>query len=69
MGVVYTTYIPFPNEPAYRDLVQGFQRNIGSNLSKCATSGYYYEASDGPAIQAAVKALFAQATTQGILTQ
>ena len=69
VGVVYTTYIPFPNEPAYRDLVQRFQRNIGSNLSQCATSGYYYEASDGPAIQAAVKALFAQATAQGTLTQ
>ena len=67
VGVIYTTYIPFPNEQTYRDLVQGFQPTIGSNLSKCATSGYYYEASDGPAIQAAVKALFAQATAQGTL--
>jgi len=69
VGVIYTTYIPFPNEPAYRDLVQAIQPSLAPNLSKCATSGYYYEASDGPAIQAAVKALFAQATTQGILTR
>ena len=69
VGVIYTTYIPFPNEQTYVDLVQPFAPQIAPNLQRCASPGYYYEASDGPAIQAAANALFAQATSSGKLTQ
>ncbi len=69
VGVIYTTYIPFPNEQTYMDLVYPFQGQIAPNLQKCATPGWYYEASDGPAIQTAVNALFAQAVSAGKLTQ
>lgn len=69
VGVIYTTYIPFPNEQTYMDLVYPIQAQIAPNLKSCASSGWYYEASDGPAIQAAVNALFAQAISAGRLTQ
>ena len=69
LGVIYTTYIPFPNEQTYVDLVQPFQSQISPNLQSCASSGYFYEASDGPSIQAAANALFAQAVSSGKLTQ
>ena len=67
VGVIYTTYIPIPNEKSYRDLVQPFQSQIAPNLQGCASPGWYYEAKDGPAIQAAVNALFAQAVSSGKL--
>ena len=69
VGVIYTTYTPFPNEQTYMDLVYSFQSKIAPNLQSCASPGYYYEASDGPAIQAAVNTLFAQAVSAGKLTQ
>lgn len=69
VGVIYTTYVPFPNEQTYRDLVAPIQSQIAPNLASCATPGWYYEASDGPAIQNAVNALFAQAISSGKLTQ
>ena len=69
VGVIYTTYVPFPNEQTYMDLVYPFQGQIAPNLKSCATPGWYYEASDGPAIQVAVNALFAQAVSSGKLTQ
>lgn len=69
VGVIYTTYIPFPNEQSYMDLVYPFQGQIGPNLQSCASPGWYYEAKDGPAIQTAVNALFAQAVSSGKLTR
>ena len=69
IGVIYTTYIPFPSERTYMDLVNPIQGQIAPNLKKCADPGWYYEATDGPAIQAAVNALFAQAVSAGKLTQ
>ena len=69
LGVIYTTYIPFPNEQTYIDLVQPFQSQISPNLQSCASAGYFYQASDGPSIQAAANALFAQAVSSGKLTQ
>ncbi len=69
VGVIYTTYIPFPSNRAYVDLVQPFAADIAPNLQSCASPGYYFEASDGPAIQDATQRLFAQATQSGRLTQ
>jgi len=72
VGVVYTTYIPTkadptnPNNPALRDeyikLIKPIATQIAPALQSCATSGYYFEASDGPGIHDAMQKLFAQAT-------
>jgi Flp pilus assembly protein TadG len=69
VGVIYTTYLPFPNEQTYIDLVQPFANSIAPNLKSCASNGYYYEATDGPAIQTSMQALFAQATAMARLTR
>lgn len=76
VGIVYTTFLPvkanplakptdrdFNNlRPEYRDLVQPFADKIRPNLEKCATPGWFFEASDGPAIHTAMTTLFRQAT-------
>ncbi len=67
VGVIYTTYLPIyqQNNPAmplvqtYQDLVNPFVNQIAPNLESCATSSdYYFQATDGPAISAAMQALF-----------
>ena len=68
VGVIYTTYIPIPNDQSYIALVQPFASPIAPNLQSCASPGYYYEATDGPSIQRAAAALFAQATASSHLT-
>ena len=77
VGVVYTTYLPVkanpldPNDPRLRDeytmLVQPFASQIAPNLQACASNGWYFEASDGPTIHAAMQKLFAQAMQTPIL--
>lgn len=72
VGIVYTTYIPTkddpsnPNNPELRDeyiqMIQPIAARIAPSLQSCASTGYYFEASDGPAIHAAMQMLFAQAT-------
>ena len=69
VGVIYTTYVPFPTEQTYQDLVAPIQSQIGPNLKSCATPGWYYEASDGPDIKTAVNAMFAQALSSQRLLQ
>ncbi len=67
VGVIYTTYLPiytnnnpaFGFHPAYAFLVQPFASQIAPNLQACASgANWYYEASDGPALNAAMQQLF-----------
>ena len=69
VGVIYTTYLAMPSEQTYRDLVQPFAGQIAPNLQACASSGWFYQATDASDIQTAINALFAQATSHGVLTQ
>ena len=79
VAVLYTTYLPVksnpldPNSTSLRDeyiqLVQPFANNIAPQLQACASPGWYYEASDGPTIHAAMQRIFAQAIQSPILTQ
>ena len=72
VGIVYTTYLPTkadptkPNSTGLRDeyikLIQPIAANIRPNLEKCASPGWFFEASDGPTIHAAMQTLFRQAT-------
>ena len=68
VGVIYTTYLPVykENNPAkglhddYTLLAQPYVNQIAPNLKSCATSNsLYFEATDGPALNSAMKALFA----------
>ena len=69
VGVIYTTYLQMPSRVEWTNLVQPFTGSIASNMQACATPGWYYQATEASDIQAAVNALFAQATGHGILTQ
>ncbi len=69
VGVIYTTYVPFPNEQTFRDLAAPYVKDIPTKLQQCASPGYYFEASDGPAIQQAANKLMAQAMNSGTLIQ
>jgi hypothetical protein len=85
VGVIYTTYNPiylYTNptgskwvssttlDPLYISLVQTPAASIASNLQSCATSlTYYYEASDGPAIDSGMRTLFASSLATAHLTQ
>lgn len=72
VGIVYTTYLPTKADPMnasstelrdeYIKLVQPIAKDIRPNLEKCATPGWFFEASDGTEIHAAMQTLFRQAT-------
>ena len=77
VGVVYTTYLPTkadptkPSSPDLRDeyikLVQPIASGIAPALQRCASPGWFFEASDGPSIHAAMQKLFAQASKSAAL--
>lgn len=79
VGVVYTTFLPTkadptnPANPALRDeyikLVQPIATKIAPALQSCASPGWYFEASDGPTIHAAMQKLFTQASKQATIIQ
>jgi hypothetical protein len=78
VGVIYTTYLPIYNynnsadgyEIAYNDLVLPYVDQIPTNLQACATSSnYYFQASYGPDIIAAMQSLFATSLQTVRLTQ
>jgi Flp pilus assembly protein TadG len=72
VGIVYTTYLPTranpmnPNDLSLRDeyikLIQPIANNIRPNLQQCASSGWFFEASDQATIHSAMQTLFRQAT-------
>lgn len=69
VGVIYTTYLAMPDRVEYQALVSPFANQIPPNLQSCASSGWYYEATDASDIQNAINSLFSRATGRGILTQ
>lgn len=78
VGVIYTTYLPVyqNNNPydgydsGYNALVLPIASQIAPNLQACATGpNWYYEATDGPALNAAMLRLFASTTAALALSQ
>jgi Flp pilus assembly protein TadG len=78
VGVIYTTYLPIYNynnsadgyEINYAQLVLPYVNQIPTNLQACATSSnYYFQASYGPDIIAAMQSLFANSLQTVRLTQ
>jgi Flp pilus assembly protein TadG len=78
VGVIYTTYLPIYNynnsadgyEVNYSQLVLPYVNQIPGNLQSCATSSnYYFQASYGSDIVAAMQSLFANSLQTVRLTQ
>ncbi len=77
VGIVYTTYLPTkanplnPSDPNLRDeyikLIQPIAPQIAPALQRCASPGYFFEASDGPSIHTAMQRLFSQASKQATI--
>lgn len=61
VAVIYTTYVPFPGQWQYDDLIAPGADKIPSNMQACASPGFYIEASDDVAITAAMNKLLAKA--------
>ena len=58
IAVLYTTYLPLPENGFYNSWIAPFQPSIPSNMRACATEGYYFEVSPTEGIAAAMNTLF-----------
>lgn len=58
IAVLYTTYLPLPNNSWYRRWIAPFQNQIADNMKSCASPGYYFEVSPSGGISEAMQALF-----------
>jgi hypothetical protein len=58
IAVLYTTYLPLPNNSWYNSWIKPFQSEIGTRMEECATPGFYFEVSPTDGIEAAMKTLF-----------
>ncbi|ARQ61376.1 MULTISPECIES: TadE/TadG family type IV pilus assembly protein [Rhizobium] len=58
VAVLYTTYLPLPDNGFYKDWVKPFETKIAAKMEECATPGFYFAVSPTEGIEAAMKALF-----------
>jgi hypothetical protein len=58
IAVLYTTYLPLPNNKHYKDWIAPFQDDIATKMSECASPGYFFEVSPSEGIAEAMEALF-----------
>ncbi|WP_337270360.1 TadE/TadG family type IV pilus assembly protein [Oryzifoliimicrobium ureilyticus] len=68
IAILYTTYLPLPENSFYNSWVSPFQPQIGSYMQNCATPGLYFEVSPTQGISDAMKALFLKAINMPRLT-
>jgi Flp pilus assembly protein TadG len=58
IAVLYTTYLPLPENNFYKDWIAPFQDEIPERLKACASPGFYFPVSPSQGIEEAMKALF-----------
>ncbi|OJF94106.1 TadE/TadG family type IV pilus assembly protein [Pararhizobium antarcticum] len=58
IAVLYTTYLPLPNNDWYNSWIKPFQSEISTRMQSCASPGLFFEVSPTQGIEAAMKALF-----------
>lgn len=69
IAVLYTTYLPLPNNGWYNDYIAPFQSQIATKMQACASPGLYFEVSPSGGISEAMNALFTKAVQSARLTQ
>ena len=69
IAVLYTEYLPLPNDSYYQGHVSSFQSNIGPSLQSCASPGLYSVVQTGGDISAALATLFQSAVQSAYLSQ
>ena len=68
IAVLYTTYLPLPNNSWYMSWIAPFASSISTNMQNCASPGLYFEVSPTQGISAAMNALFTTVVRQARLT-
>ncbi|MFS8047415.1 pilus assembly protein TadG-related protein [Rhizobium sp. BR 314] len=58
IAILYTTYLPLPQNAWYNTWIAPFQSQIGTDLQNCASPGLYFEVSPTQGITDAMNALF-----------
>lgn len=58
VAVLYTTYLPLPDNGFYTDWVRPFETKIAAKMQECASPGFYFAVSPTEGIEEAMKALF-----------
>ncbi|WP_428429442.1 TadE/TadG family type IV pilus assembly protein [Pararhizobium sp.] len=58
IAVLYTTYLPLPNNDWYNSWIKPFQPTIGTKMQECASPGYYFEVPPSQNLGGAMKTLF-----------
>lgn len=67
--VLYTTYLPIPDNSAWRTMVRPYEHQLAPNLARCASPDGYFEAEDDAAINAAMQQIFAEAIGRNRITR
>ncbi len=68
IAVLYTTYLPLPENSFYKSWIAPFQAEIPNKMKACASSGYYFEVSPTQGIADAMNALFQKIVSTPRLT-
>lgn len=69
IAVLYTEYLPLPNDAWYNGHVASFQSNIAPSLQACASPGLFTTVTTGGDISAALATLFQYAVQSAYLSQ
>ncbi len=69
IAVLYTEYLPIPNDSWYVNNVSSYQPNIASTLQNCASPGLFYAVQTGGDISAALNSLFQLAVQSAYLSK
>jgi hypothetical protein len=68
IAILYTTYLPVPNNAWYEQYIAPFQPDISPALQACASTGLFYQAAIGDDLGADLSNLFETVTQTAHLT-
>jgi hypothetical protein len=58
IAVLYTTYLPLPDNSFWKTWVKPFDGSIATKMQECASPGYYFQVSPEEGISQAMETLF-----------
>lgn len=68
IAVLYTTYLPLPDDGWYRNWIRPFQNEIPVTMQACASPGLFFEVSPTEGISEAMTTLFKKIVNTPLLT-
>jgi Flp pilus assembly protein TadG len=68
IAILYTTYLPLPDNGWYMEWINPFKNQISTKLQSCASPGLYFEVSPTQGISDAMNALFLRVVNGSRLT-